>query len=266
MVYGDAEDVDVFEHLPLARASWVVSSVPDVTHSRALLHHLRQHGYRGKVAVACRTPEDAERLRFEGVDVLLRPFSDAAEQAADAITSGFDRLGRVVEQAPGLDEVRLGSGSVWAGRRLREVPLRDEFNVTVLAVSRSGRSTFNPGPDVQLFPGDRLVLTGEPDDLARAVAYLQRVDFPHETTEEQAFVVEEVAVDDRPEWQSRSLADLDLRRRLDVTVIAVRAGDGTMSAPDPHEPLAAGQRLVVAGRPPALAALATLQPVDASRA
>jgi Kef-type K+ transport system membrane component KefB/Trk K+ transport system NAD-binding subunit len=256
VLYGDAEDPDLFEHLPLARASWVVSSIPDVTHSQALLRHLREHDYRGRVAISCRTPEDAERLRFERMDVLLRPFADAAEQAADAITSGLNRLGPVVEQAPGLEEVRLGSGSVWAGRRLQEVPLRDEFNVSVLAVSRSGRSTFNPGPEFQLFPGDRLIMTGEPANLAQAAAYLQRVDFPQDTADDQSFVVEEIAVADRQGWASRSLADLDLRRRLDVTVIALRHADGTLKAPDPHQPLAAGQRLILAGRPAALSALA----------
>jgi Trk K+ transport system NAD-binding subunit len=260
VVYGDAEDPDLFEHLPLARASWVVSSIPDVTHSQALLRHLREHDYRGRVAISCRTPEDAELLRFAGVDVLLRPFADAAEQAADAITSGLNRLGRVVEQAPGLEEVRLGGGSLWAGRRLHEVPLRDEFNVSVLAVSRAGRTTFNPGPDFQLFPGDRLVMTGEPANLVQAAGYLQRVEFPQDTADEQAFVVEEIAVADQPAWDSRSLADLDLRRRLDVTVIAVRHLDGTLKAPNPHEPLAAGQRLVLAGRPAALAALTAPRP------
>ncbi len=260
VLYGDAEDADVFEHLPLAGAKWVVSSVPDATHSRTLLRHLRQHGYTGKVAVACRTAEDADLLRLEGVDVLLRPFADAAEQAADAITSGLDRLGEVAARAPGLGEVRLGSGSIWAGRRLEDVPLRDQFNVTVLAVARSGRNTFNPGPDFQLFPGDRLVLTGEPDALALAMAYLERVDFPDQTAEETDFVVEEFAVGERPDWPGRSIADLDLRRRFDVGVLAVLRPDGRVEAPDPRRPLAANDRLIVAGQPASLARLSGAHP------
>jgi Kef-type K+ transport system membrane component KefB/Trk K+ transport system NAD-binding subunit len=255
VLFGDAEDPDLFEHLPLGSARWVVSTVPDVAHSRALLRHLRERGYGGKVAIACRTPEDADLLRLEGVDVLLRPFADAAEQAADAITSGLDRLAEVAAKAPGLREVRLGTSSMWAGRRLRDVPLRDEFGVTVLSVGRSGRHVFNPGPDFQLFPGDRLVLTGSPDALEPAVDYLARVAFPEQAEEEQDFTVEEFALADRPEWSGHSLIDLDLRRRFDISVLAVRLDDGRLVAPDPRRPLAREDRLIAAGQPAALARL-----------
>lgn len=246
VIYGDASDPELFEHLPLTDLNWVVSTAPDIEASRVLLHHLRQRGFRGKVAVACRTADEGDVLRLEGADVLLRPYADAAEQAADAITTAMDRLTAVASVTPGLREVRLGSTSKWAGHRIADVPLREEFGAMVLAVSRGGRSVFNPGPAFQLFPGDRLILSGEPAALDRAIEYLARVD---QQQEQEDFAVEELEVSSLPGWAGRSLAALELPARFGVTVVAVAKDHEQLSAPDPHRPLSEHDKLVLAGTP-----------------
>ena len=247
VVYGDASDPELFDHLPLAQVNWVVSTAPDIETSRVLLQHLRERGYTGKIAVACRSADEGDVLRFQGADVLLRPYADAAEQAADAITTAMDRLSAIAIAAPGLREARLGSTSKWAGRRIAEIPLRDEFGATVLAVSRGGRSFFNPGPAFQLFPGDRLFLSGEPAALDRAIDYLAMAEHPGQQPREEQFAVEEVRVASLPGWPGRSLKDLDLPTRFGVTVLAVARDLEQLAAPDPQRPLSEQDRLVLAG-------------------
>jgi Kef-type K+ transport system membrane component KefB/Trk K+ transport system NAD-binding subunit len=249
VVYGDASDPELFDHLPLTEVNWVVSTTPDIETSRVLLQHLRERGYGGKIAIACRSADEGDVLRLEGADVLLRPYADAAEQAADAITTAMDRLSAIATAAPGLREVRLGSTSKWAGHRIAEIPLRDEFGATVLAVSRGGRSSFNPGPAFQLFPGDRLFLSGEPSSLDRAIDYLAMVDRPGQPAEQEQFAVEEVGVASLPGWLGRSLAALDLPTRFGVTVLAVAGDREQLTAPDPQRPLTEHDRLVLAGTP-----------------
>jgi predicted Kef-type K+ transport protein/Trk K+ transport system NAD-binding subunit len=249
VVYGDASDPELFDHLPLTEVNWVVSTAPDIETSRVLLQHLREREFRGKIAIACRTADEGDVLRLEGADVLLRPYADAAEQAADAITTAMDRLGAVATAAPGLREVRLGSTSKWAGHRIADIPLRDEFGATVLAVSRGGRSFFNPGPTFQLFPADRVFLSGEPSALDRAIDYLAMVDAPGQQQEQEHFAVEEVQVGSLPGWPGRSLAALELPARFAVTVLAVARDHEQLSAPDPQRPLSEHDRLVLAGTP-----------------
>ncbi len=251
--YGDAGDPELFDHLPLERVTWVVGAMSDVETSRALLHHLRERQFRGRIALACRSADEADVLRLEGADVLLRPYADASEQAADAITTAAERLGAIAPATPGLRDVRLGSASRWAGHRIAEVPLREEFGATVLAVSRGGRSFFNPGPTFQLFPGDRLILSGEPSALDRALEYLARVDSPDQVQEEAEFDVEEVPLRALPAWAGQTLAALGLPARFGVSVLAVASEDDPLSAPDPHRPLEASDRLVLAGARESLA-------------
>ena len=91
-IYGDATDPDFLAHLPLDGVDWVVSAVPEhdvgVTHDdprRALLRHLHDLGYTGRVAVAAHRAETGERLAEAGVDLVLLPFRDAAVHAADLV-------------------------------------------------------------------------------------------------------------------------------------------------------------------------------------
>jgi Kef-type K+ transport system membrane component KefB/Trk K+ transport system NAD-binding subunit len=252
VVYGDASDPELFDRLPLAGVSWVVSTAPDMETSRILVHHLRERRFRGKVAVAHRRADEGDASRIEGVDVLLRPYADAAEQAVDAITTAMERLGVVASAVPGLRQVRLGPASKWAGHRIADVPLRGEFGATILAVSRGGRSFFSPGPGFQLFPGDRMFLSGEPSALRRAAEYLTSVDYPADAADEGAFAIEDVPVRTFVGWKGRSLATLDLPGRFGVTVLAINSDDGQLSAPDPQRPLSDSDRLLLAGTPDAL--------------
>jgi Kef-type K+ transport system membrane component KefB len=79
--YGDAENPDVAETLPLERATWVVCAVHRPEAAIALLDSLRRAGYTGRVAVTAHTPGDEAALRSCGAEILLRPFEDAADDA-----------------------------------------------------------------------------------------------------------------------------------------------------------------------------------------
>jgi len=83
--YGDAEDPEFVGTLPLENATLVVSTLRDRVLNRALLQGLRQHGYRGKVAVSTATRREADEFRREGVDLVLVPYADAANEAADKL-------------------------------------------------------------------------------------------------------------------------------------------------------------------------------------
>ncbi|MDP2321109.1 MAG: TrkA C-terminal domain-containing protein [Acidobacteriota bacterium] len=163
------------------------------------------------------------------------------------MTAAADRLSAIASAAPGVREIRLGSISKWAGHRIADVPLREEFGATVLAVSRGGRSFLSPGPDFQLFPGDRVILSGQPAALDKAIEYLARIDYPDQQEDHEDFAVAEVQVETLPGWTGRTLAALDLRAQYGVTVLAVGKEHEGLDAPDPHRALSTHDRVVLAG-------------------
>jgi len=86
--YGDAEDPELAASLPLARVGWVVCTAPRRETNLSVLRAVREHGYTGKLALTAHHIRDAEALKAAGTDLVLLPFADAAEEAADVLMGG----------------------------------------------------------------------------------------------------------------------------------------------------------------------------------
>ena len=85
--FGDGEDPDFLESLPLREARWVVSTFPQWDSNRALLHALSAVGFRGSIAGAARDAAHARALAAAGIDLVLNPFEDGADLAARGLAS-----------------------------------------------------------------------------------------------------------------------------------------------------------------------------------
>jgi Kef-type K+ transport system membrane component KefB len=83
--YGNAEDPELLATLPLGRARWVMSSIPQRAINLALLQALRHHRYRGRIAVTTHTPNTTKVLQAAGADLVLLPFADAANEVVDLL-------------------------------------------------------------------------------------------------------------------------------------------------------------------------------------
>jgi len=90
--YGDAGEPEFVKDLPLAKAQWVVSTVP--VHATGLSHEdprntliqlIRMAGFRGRIAVTSQHKRDTEQLFAAGADIVLEPFQDAADRAVELL-------------------------------------------------------------------------------------------------------------------------------------------------------------------------------------
>ncbi len=96
--YGDAEDPEFVTTLLHGQVSWVLSSLREMPINFALLHGLRQQGFKGQIAVTAHTVRNAEQLKDAGADQVLMPYADAATEAVDNLFSESSK------QAPGVGE------------------------------------------------------------------------------------------------------------------------------------------------------------------
>jgi CPA2 family monovalent cation:H+ antiporter-2 len=67
-----------------------------------------------------------------------------------------------------LDTMEIPPGSVMIGRKLRDIPLRQQTGASIVAIERHGQRLINPGPDETLHRGDRVLLLGELEQLPAA--------------------------------------------------------------------------------------------------
>ena len=80
--YGDAEDMDFPENLPLAGARWMVSTLPQLESNLTLLKALPNQGYSGRIAVTSHDEAGVLKLLRAGADMFLNPYTNAADFAA----------------------------------------------------------------------------------------------------------------------------------------------------------------------------------------
>lgn len=93
--FGDATDPEFVAHLPLKGVRAVISAVPpgrgalsDADRHPAFLHALRAVGYDGGIGVTVNHRDEAEPFIALGATLILAPFEDAAESAAQRIAEG----------------------------------------------------------------------------------------------------------------------------------------------------------------------------------
>lgn len=73
-----------------------------------------------------------------------------------------------------LDTMEIPFGSVMIGRKLRDIPLRQQTGASIVAIERHGQRLINPGPDETLRQGDRVLLLGELEQLPAACELLAK--------------------------------------------------------------------------------------------
>lgn len=273
VVYGDMADPELHEQLPLHKAKWVVSTVRLPELNLALLELLRNRRYSGRVAVAAASLHEVELYKQAGAQVILRPFIDAAEQATEALTHAMEMLPKNVNWPVDFQEIRVQSGTVFAGQTIQQLPLRAlgtaangqaepiTSGVSILAISRAGRVYYDPGPDFQIFPGDRLVFMGAPEGLKQAEHLLNQMQTDDAAQDPEHFVLAEVSIAATSHRAGQTLAALQFRQQHGVTVVGIQRGEEQVLMPGPTMKLAADDRLIVIGKQQAVDTLKHLEPL-----
>ena len=85
VVYGDVGDPTLVDHLPLATAQWIVSTVRSLDANLTLVSALRRSGFTGHIAVASEDQAHCEQLIAAGANITVQPLRIAARPLLDRI-------------------------------------------------------------------------------------------------------------------------------------------------------------------------------------
>lgn len=149
-----------------------------------------------------------------------------------------------------IDEVSLPGDSAHAGKTLGQLATRSKFGCSVVGIDRQGYGIVNPSADTVLFPGDKLLLLGEANQLAKAARELAGsstvIDAP---TNFDELTMETLAVPPDSTLAGKRLIDLDLIRTFGIQIGAIRRGPDRQILPGGQEKLIGGDALLVLGTP-----------------
>ncbi len=166
-IIADATDKQVLEDLGIKELDAVIVSLGDRIDSSILATlHLHELGVEEIIAKAI-SEDHGKVLNAVGASMVIFPEKDMAE-----------RLANILEQTSILDYLDLGSGygivelappQSFCGKTLRELRLRERFNVQVIMIKEVVPENIIavPDPDHIIKDSDILVIMGRDEDLDR---------------------------------------------------------------------------------------------------
>lgn len=111
-VYGDAGDEDFLQELRVEKAKLILSTVPEVITSLALLTYLKTRKFDGTVIVAARSPEEAVECYNNGAAYVIVPSILGAERFCELLRRNKDKIkqwkkAKDVEKKEVVDDIEL---------------------------------------------------------------------------------------------------------------------------------------------------------------
>jgi voltage-gated potassium channel len=126
-----------------------------------------------KIYVAARAAEEGaeKKMRRAGADAVFAPYSITGHRLAQSllrphVVQFLDFTTKDIGMDVSIEQVRVSGGSEMAAKTIREMQLRRNVGVIVMAIRRKdGTMLFNPPADSAVEAGDFLIVMGKQEDL-----------------------------------------------------------------------------------------------------
>jgi Di- and tricarboxylate transporters len=162
------------------------------------------------------------RHSLPGESVLDRTLSPEHRESGDLIETYH--LGQ------NLFRAKVPKNSFLIGKPLSESTLREDFNVSVVAIERKGRKLFAFSPDTIIDDGDTLVMEGDEADFRQRdvqpyMEFLPSREWQERDLESRVVDVFEAMLSPRSRLIDQTLRSAHFREKYGVSVLAIWRGD-----------------------------------------
>ncbi|MGI8989980.1 MAG: potassium channel family protein [Bryobacteraceae bacterium] len=170
-VLADSTRDETLREAGVARARGLIAAL--ATDADNLFVLLSAKALNPRLTVVTRAAEeDAEqKFRRAGADTVFAPYSIAGHRLAQAlirphVATFLDFTTNNMGLDVAIEQVRVAPATEFVSKTLREMQIRRELGVIVLAVRTSdGRMNFNPPAETEIRAGDFLIVMGEQPSL-----------------------------------------------------------------------------------------------------
>jgi voltage-gated potassium channel len=157
----------------ITRAKGVVAALETDADNLFLVLSAKELNPAIRVAARASEEESEEKLRRVGAEIVFTPYNVTGHRLAMALLrpSVFEFM-QLTSKNIGLDvsieEIRVHEGSEFVARSLRQMQLRRDLGVIVLAIRKmDGQMLFNPPAEAELAGNDTLIVMGDAESLSR---------------------------------------------------------------------------------------------------
>jgi voltage-gated potassium channel len=126
-----------------------------------------------QIYVATRAAEESaeEKMRRAGADAVFAPYAITGHRLAQAllrphVVQFLNFTTHAAGMNVAIEQVRVSGQSDLVSKSIRDLQIRRQFGVIVLAIRKGdGEMVFNPPADTPISAGDYLIVMGQPDGL-----------------------------------------------------------------------------------------------------
>jgi len=198
-IFGDAANTQTLERAAIQQARIAVVATHDPVSTEMIVSAIKKHYPKIIVIARTRFLEDMDRVRKLGADeVIPEEFETSIEiftrvmkqylvpdeeiaRFSDEIRSENYKMLRnrkikndnalsLISQL-GVTKLKVFPNSVWINKSLKEIHLRRDFGINVIAVQRGGQVIQNPAADFIVNESDILIALGFPTDFEKAAGF-----------------------------------------------------------------------------------------------
>lgn len=170
-VAADATRDETLHQVGIERARGLVAALS--TDADNLFVLLSAKGLNPKLYVAARAAEEGaeEKMRRAGADAVFAPYSITGHRLAQSmlrphVVQFLDFTTKDIAMDISIEQVRVSADSEVVSKSIRELQLRRNLGVIVMAIRRrDGSMLFNPPADTTVNAGDYLIVMGKQEEL-----------------------------------------------------------------------------------------------------
>ncbi|MCU4827830.1 potassium channel family protein [Bacillus toyonensis] len=177
-IHGDATEDQVLHHAGISKAAGLVAIVANDAENVFITLTARGLNDAIKIVARAEKQETEEKLRRAGANKVINPSSMAGIHIAKGIANPLtvhyiDTVLYGIEQSFVIEEISVGNDPILVNKSLLESDVRNQFDVTILAILRSGDIIHNPTGQEKLQEHDMIIVFGSVEKLGQFEKELQ---------------------------------------------------------------------------------------------
>lgn len=146
--------------------------------------------------------------------------------------------GRLLDRDIHIADIDVPENSLWAGKTLRELELRNKYGVHISSILRGIQRINTPNGDMMIFPGDRLQAIGSDDQLTALSSAMNReIREKDPEIEKREMKLRQVIINADGAFAGKTMKESGIRDKFNCMVIGIEEGKENLSPVDPSRKL-----------------------------
>ncbi len=156
--------------------------------------------------------------------------------------------GHLLDRDIHISEFEVPIDSTWGGKSLKDLHLRQRFGIDMSSIMRGSQRLNIPNGDTVVFPGDKLQVIGNDDQLQKFASSLSRDLVPEDPEiEKREMKLRQLIISSKSEFCGKSLFESGIRDKYNCMVVGLEEGQENLTKVAPARVFEKGDILWIVG-------------------